>query len=144
MDTIRNTNLDLPSGFEVESAAFVVVPEEGLTSPSPAHGGMRGKLDHWKERGTESIHSLQRSLSDRGDMLKQNVTARSLAMKSLVRIEVDDQVMKINSSMRVHPMKWAGIAAGAGFGLGLIGRLMHKRSHHRHHHQPQLVIIDAC
>jgi hypothetical protein len=62
----------------------------------------------------------------------------------LAREEMDGQLTKMNASMRVNPMKWAGIAAGAGFGLGLIGRILHKRSHHRHHLPPQLVIIDAC
>jgi hypothetical protein len=144
MDTTRNIDLNMPSGFEVESAAFVVVPEEGLTTPSPAHGGMRGKLDHWKSLGADKVHTLGRTWAGRTESWKRTVSERGLAMKSLVRDHANDSMMKVNSSMRVNPMKWAGIAAGTGFTLGMIGRLMHKRSHHRHHHQPQLVIIDAC
>ena len=145
MDTTRNIDLGMPSGFEVESAAFVVVPEEGLTVASPAHGGMRGKLDHWKSLGADKVHTLQRTWAGRTDSWKRTVSERGLAMKSLVRDGATDSMMKINSSMRTSPMKWAGIAAGTGFTLGMIGRLLQKRSHHRHHHHPtQLVIIDAC
>jgi len=96
-------------------------------------GGMRDTLDRWKSLGADKVHTLQRTVSERG-----------LAVKSQLRDRANGSMMKVNSSMRGNPMKWAGIAAGAGFTLGMIGRLMQKRSHHRHHHQAQLVIIDAC
>ena len=95
-------------------------------------GGMRDTLDRWKSLGADKVHTLQRTVSERG-----------LAVKSLVRDRTNDSIAKVNSSMRGNPMKWAGIAAGSGFALGMIGRLLHKRSHHRHHHEAQLVIIDA-
>ena len=48
---------------------------------------------------------------------------------------------QVQSSMSNNPMKWAGIAAGSGFALGMIGRLMS----HRRKHGPVLdiVVIDA-
>lgn len=42
-------------------------------------------------------------------------------------------------NMRSNPTKWAGIAAAAGFGLGVLGRVMR----HRMEQVPQLVIIES-
>lgn len=52
------------------------------------------------------------------------------------------QVTKVQSSMKTSPMLWAGIAAGSGFALGLVGRFIHWRNYHRRT-TPDLVIIDA-
>jgi ElaB/YqjD/DUF883 family membrane-anchored ribosome-binding protein len=139
--TIRSNDWDLPSGLEVESAGFVVVPEGSVENAPAARGGVRGKLDHWKSRGVETLDTLKSRSTDTMQSLQQ----RGLAMKSLVRDNVNERVAKVNESMRSSPMKWAGIAAGSGFALGLFGRFLHVRSHHRHHHHDaQLVIIDAC
>jgi hypothetical protein len=47
----------------------------------------------------------------------------------------------MQSSMRTNPMKWAGIAAASGFGLGLISRIAHARKKQR----PMLIVIEqAC
>ncbi len=50
--------------------------------------------------------------------------------------------MKANDRLRSNPAKWAGIAAGAGLGVGLIGRFLQRRA--QQHHMPTLVIIEAA
>lgn len=51
----------------------------------------------------------------------------------------------MNATMiRTNPMKWAGIAAAAGFSLGLIGRLLQMRKERRLRAMPDLVIIDRA
>ncbi len=52
------------------------------------------------------------------------------------------RVTKVQTSMKTSPMLWAGIAAGSGFALGLVGRFVHWRNYHRRT-TPDLVIIDA-
>jgi hypothetical protein len=49
---------------------------------------------------------------------------------------------KVQDSMRTSPMKWAGIAAGTGFALGLIGRVAQVRNK-RKHAMPTLVIVES-
>jgi hypothetical protein len=44
--------------------------------------------------------------------------------------------------MRGNPTRWAGIAAGAGLGIGLIGRFLQHRAHRRT--MPTVVIIEAA
>ncbi len=44
--------------------------------------------------------------------------------------------------MRTHTTMLAGIAAGAGFGLGLWGRIMRRR--HARGGIPHIVIIEGC
>jgi hypothetical protein len=50
--------------------------------------------------------------------------------------------MKANDNLRSNPAKWAGIAAGAGLGVGLIGRFLHHRAQNRR--VPAIVIIEAA
>jgi ElaB/YqjD/DUF883 family membrane-anchored ribosome-binding protein len=60
-----------------------------------------------------------------------------------VKPRVKAMTMKTNDRMRRNPTKWAGIAAGAGFGVGLIGRFLQRRAR-RHQHMPTVVIIEAA
>lgn len=119
------------SGCEVESATFHVPvgdiePFESLPS---GRSGFRGKLDDLKSRGLSKVHDVQRSLGD-----------RRVALKSSVGGQVD----RVQTSMKTSPMLWAGVAAGSGFALGLVGRFIHWRNNHRHSARlPELVIIDA-
>jgi ElaB/YqjD/DUF883 family membrane-anchored ribosome-binding protein len=150
MDTIRNTDSVMPSGCEVESATFHVPVEGGLTVESAGRGGLRGKLDDLKWRGAQSLHSLQdrgSELKSRGvekiDSLRRQVSERGSLMKSSMRDGMNGQVTRMNTSMRTSPMLWAGVAAGAGFTLGMIGRYAQWR-HKQYSRMPELVIIDAC
>ncbi len=124
MDTTRD--LQVPSGWEVESAALhPPVHETRVTVPE--RSGMRGRLDTLKSRGVAKVHDLQSSL---------------MTAKSSMRDGAKSQVAKMQGSMRTNPMKWAGIAAGAGFGLGMIGRIAQVRAKRRNH-MPTLVIVEA-
>ena len=130
MDTTRD--LQLPSGCEVGAATLHPhvhdhVHDVGTSVTWPERSGMRGKLDSIKSRGLSKVHDIQRVATD-----------RSLA----VRDGAKAQVTKVNDSMKTNPMMWAGIAAGAGFGLGLIGRVAHWRSRQRNR-MPDLVIIET-
>ena len=112
MDTTRD--LQLPSGWEVESA----------TLHPPVHevseGGFRGRLDALKARGLTKVHDIQRVVAERGTSLQTNA----------------------KTQMTNSPMKWAGIAAGAGFALGLVGRIAQARNK-RKNAMPTLVIVEA-
>ena len=75
--------------------------------------------------------------------------ARSTSVKDQLRTTrsaVSDgaktQVTRVNESMRTKPMLWAGIAAGAGFSLGLVGRIAQWRSKQQQG-MPDLVIIES-
>ena len=50
---------------------------------------------------------------------------------------VKDRLFHVSRSMRSNTMTWAGIAAGAGFSLGLAGRIMRHRAR-----VPHIVIIE--
>src|SRR5688572_8587653 len=126
MNTTRNVSFGSgvgPSGYEVESAMF---------TPEVVHGRARvmRKLDDRKSRGLSRVHDVQRVMSDRTSLIK-----------SSARSGISNGVLKVQSSMRTSPGKWAGIAAGSGFILGMLGRMIQTRNQHRH--LPQLVVIET-
>ena len=41
--------------------------------------------------------------------------------------KLDDLKTSTQTSMQSHPMRWFGIAAGAGLAIGLAGRLIQRR-----------------
>jgi ElaB/YqjD/DUF883 family membrane-anchored ribosome-binding protein len=159
MDTNRNafSGLEMPSGFEVEAATLhVPVGDPGTHShvheAVPVSSGISGRLDELKDKSREQLEHLRRSMTERSTTLKNNVT-QSVALtrskvnssiahaKSSLRDETSHRVSDVQTSMRTNPMKWAGIAAGAGFGLGLIGRIAHWRNKHQHL-TPNLIVIE--
>jgi ElaB/YqjD/DUF883 family membrane-anchored ribosome-binding protein len=166
MDTYRNgiygTDVKLPSGSEVEAATLHVPVGDGCSlhsaSTSNAHEfspertGIRGKLDALKSQGLAKVQHLQHSVSERSASMKSNVNESLALVKSNVSRSVThakrslrdgttSRVADVQTSMRTSPMKWAGIAAGAGFGLGLLGRIAHWRNSHQRV-QPSLIVIE--
>jgi len=82
-------------------------------------------------------------------MERTEITAKIDHLKSLgrekvsaVRPRIAEGVTRANWALRSNPAKWAGIAAGAGFALGLGGRILRRRA--RTHRVPQLVIIESA
>ena len=141
MDTTRD--LQLPSGCEVGAATLHPhvhehVHDVGTSVTLPESSGMRGKLDSLKSRGLSKVHDIQRMARERGVAMKGSLATAQTSVRDGART----QVTKMNDSMKTNPMKWAGIAAGAGFGLGLIGRVAHWRSKQRNR-MPDLVIIES-
>jgi ElaB/YqjD/DUF883 family membrane-anchored ribosome-binding protein len=122
MDTTREV---MASGNEVESAAFhePVNP----TVYTLERGGVRGRID-----------ALRCSLSQRGSAVKQSIASAKMSMRDNAK----NRVSRVQSSMHDSPMKWAGIAAGSGFAIGMIGRLLQARRN-RLSRMPQLVIIES-
>jgi len=65
------------------------------------------------------------------------------AMPRNIKPRVNAMTMMANDSMRSNPSKWAGIAAGAGLGIGLVGRFLHHRAQ-QNRHMPAVIIIEAA
>ena len=114
------TTNSLGSGCEVESATFHAPITGGLPTDVSSRSGLRGKLDDLKSRGMTKVHDV----------------------KSTMKSNMNGQVNKVQTSMKTSPMMWAGIAAGSGFAIGLLGRFMHWRNYHRRM-PPDLVIIES-
>jgi hypothetical protein len=93
--------------------------------------------------------SEDRSWKEKLAAVPRNIKSRSIAKLNDARVAVasvkprlNAMQLKANDSLRGNPTKWAGIAAGAGLGIGLIGRFVHHRTHHRR--MPAVVIIEAA
>lgn len=145
-DGLSGADLRMPSGSEVESATFHAPVGQGspLASSVPASRGsaVRGRLDDLRSRGVSKLHDVQRLVSTRSSVIRSNVERSLATTRTSVRSNVNTQMTKMQSSMAFNPAKWAGIAAGSGFVLGMIGRAVHWRNKH-HRHRPEIVIIDA-
>jgi hypothetical protein len=111
----------------METTRDVDVWGEGTSVTLPERSGFRGRLDGLKSLAKGKVHDVQRNVSD---------------CRVAVRHGAQTGVAKVQSSMRTKPMLWAGLAAGTGFGLGLIGRVAHWR-HQQRRAMPDIVIIEA-
>jgi len=137
MNNLNTSDLRVPSGFDVESATLHR-NENRLLDDHTHDGGMKDKIYHLRSRGVEKLNSLKSDINDRVETWKPMAQERMTSMRSSVK----GQIASLQSQMKSNPGKWAGIAAGAGFGLGLLGRLMRHRAHRRD--LPQIVIVGAC
>lgn len=142
----------LPSGSEVASAAW----HPRVAGCCPEHdgagsGNWRTKLGELRSRSVSTMNQvkersavrateIRRRATERAAMWKRSAAGTMAATGSAVRSRAQTGIAQMNSSMRNDPMKWAGIAAGSGVVLGLVGRLLDRQRHRRH--LPQLVVIE--
>jgi ElaB/YqjD/DUF883 family membrane-anchored ribosome-binding protein len=124
---MNTTNRDVTFGSGPAPSNFVPVAEV----ISPRRSDIRGKLEDLKSHSLSRVHEVQGVVSSRTSLMKSNL-----------RSGMSDSMTKVQRSMAASPMKWAGIAAGSGFALGMLGRVMSWRSKERQR-MPQLVIIET-
>ena len=103
MDTIRDSDVHMQSGSEVESA-----------SPKST----------WKEKAKSNIGSLRSSAS----RIKPMVSDKLAGAKPKVNRTISTVSSKMNE-LRRNPLFLAGLASAAGLALGLAGRWMRHRAH---------------
>lgn len=165
-----NNDWRMPSGFEVESASLRT-PDVVVTEPTPLSAAEKvtGKLHELKSRASEAVSSVRGALHEKGDEVKpmvagvrdqmeskvvtmrNQIEAKATMLRADVETRIDSlkenaeaQVTHFQQDVRSNPMKWAGISAGAGIGIGLISRWMHHRSKVRARRTPQVLIIEAA
>src|SRR4051794_33277158 len=89
----RMTDVRVPSGMEVESAALLP-PVTGETRTVATRGGWMAKVDSWKSRGSDLVRHMSHTMSERTHTLATNVSTRTADMKR----------MMMERSARVKPM----------------------------------------
>ncbi|HSP34618.1 MAG TPA: hypothetical protein VLU46_09915 [Thermoanaerobaculia bacterium] len=138
MNNLNTSDVRVPSGFDVESAT--THRSENLILDDHSHdAGMKDKLYHLRSRGMETWGSMRSGMSDRVSTWTPMVRDRVTTMRSSVM----ERISRMQGEMKSNPGKWAGIAAGAGFGIGLVGRLLRRRSRMTDD-RTSIVIVGAC
>src|SRR3954453_2203888 len=126
-------------------------PRRVLASPASTWhlAGNTNKCSPRREIMEIQTTSEDRTWKEKLAAIPGNIKSRSVAKVNDARVAVASvkprvtaMTMKANDTLRGNPAKWAGIAAGAGLGVGLLGRFLHHRAHHRH--MPAVVIIEAA
>ena len=128
----------MPSGLEVESARLHLPTESGgqhssgLTRPA-----WREKLDTIRSRSMSGLRDVKsRSISKLDDV--KSLSSRKI---SSMRGSVTGSMSRTEHHLRTHPTMWAGAAMGAGFTLGLLGRLALWR---KQHEMPDVIVISGA
>jgi ElaB/YqjD/DUF883 family membrane-anchored ribosome-binding protein len=173
-DVLSGSDLSMPSGYEVEAATFhapvvaevtVVTPERSVShKSSDMKANVIDKLEMLRMQSRMKLHDVQHLMNEKsvvmkGQLQRSMMTAKAQLQESMTvakstmnrsmhqaNTTVHTSFNDMQSDMKVNPMKWAGIAAGSGFAIGLIGRFIHWRNKHSHTHSrmPQLVIIESA
>ncbi|HEX8620269.1 MAG TPA: hypothetical protein VF911_22000 [Thermoanaerobaculia bacterium] len=173
-DVLTGSDLSMPSGYEVEAATFhapvvaevtVVTPERSVSHKnSDMKSNVIEKLESMRKHSRMKFHDMQHLVDEKSAVMKSQLqrsmtTAKAQLQESMAvakttmnrsmeqaNTTVHTGFNDMQSDMKVNPMKWAGIAAGSGFAIGLIGRFIHWRNKHSHTHSrmPQLVIIESA
>ncbi len=128
----------MPSGLEVESARLHMPSDGGQHTSGMTESGWKEKLETVKSNGLSKLSSVRDIVSDRVSSLKP-VAHRQI---DSVRSGVRRTMSRTNGHLRSNPGKWAGAAIGAGFGLGILGRLMLHRAQNRQ--MPEVIILSAA
>ena len=147
----RMNRVRMPTGLEVESAASLP-PVTGGTRSEVMRSGLMGKVYALKSRGTELVHHMKHSMSETTHSLQRSVSAKTSDLKRLavergsrVKPMIHDTMDKAERELHSNPTKWAGIAAGTSFLLGMIGREMrHRASRRMRRGLPDLIIIETA
>jgi ElaB/YqjD/DUF883 family membrane-anchored ribosome-binding protein len=108
------------------------------------------KMDSVRNDTTRAVANANTKMSHMRTELKirwanwrYGATQSVNGMTESVKSGASGSMSKLQSDVTGNPMKWAGISAGAGLGIGMISRWMHHR--HKYHRPPQVVIVrSAC
>jgi ElaB/YqjD/DUF883 family membrane-anchored ribosome-binding protein len=131
----------IPSGGEVESATIrreaamhppvipVDVPFAGSHFGQPQSG--------WKSRLGRAVGMIRSKLPHRRLSFPPGA-------KATMKQRMSTAVSSARESLRAKPARYAGIASGVGFGLGLLGRTLTQRLRNRSLQPRVLVIREYC
>jgi hypothetical protein len=139
MNNLNTSDLRVPGGLEVESATLHR-NENRLLDDHTHDGGMKDRIYHLRSRGMEKLDDLKCLMNEKVSTLKPMAQERMTSMRDGVK----GRISSLQSQMKSSPGKWAGIAAGAGLGIGLIGRMLRNRVRVRSEDLPGIVIVGAC
>lgn len=131
--------IHMPSGLEVESARLHMPTDGGQHTSGLTRSGWREKLDTIKSHSMNRISSVRHTVSDRVSSIAPVAQRQMDSMRSGLR----GSMAKAQTHLRTNPAKWAGAAVGAGFGVGLLGRLMLHRSQIRSA-MPEVIVLNAA
>jgi ElaB/YqjD/DUF883 family membrane-anchored ribosome-binding protein len=159
-DVLTGSSLSMPSGSEVEAATFhvpahvevAVIETPGRSTSTKSN--IMNKLESVRSQLGPKIHDVQYMVDQKTALVKSSLQRSMMAAKDTMQRTMSDTELRartgwsdMQTDMKTNPMKWAGIAAGSGFAIGLIGRFMSWRTKHHEKHMrsmPQLVIIESA
>ncbi len=113
--------------MELYETKEVRVPVDHQLTDHDHDSGMKDKWFHMRSRGMEALSSMKHSM----DMELGSMRDRAMSRVGELRYE-----------LKSNPMRWAGIAAGAGFGLGLLSRSLMQHAARRK--TPHLLIVESA